>query len=191
MSQAQITAQITDLEIAAQSRHLFRPDVRTFASGADIHAQAIPQGRANGEYVPGAIGPEYPTFIYGPRWVRVERAQFFNARAGAVVDKTQNLITLETKAAYLKYREAAERIQIYLGDGKKENSLRDKAEKIAIQIYERFDQGKAKGSEYLQAQVAADQMVLKLNEAMFNHALGLAALERITAGGYRLTAAQP
>ena len=188
MSQAQLTAQVTGLEIDAQAKTWFKPASRTFAMGGDIHATQIPQGLANTEYRPGAIPPEMPVSMFGPRWVRMERARFFTARADAVVEKTQNLISLETKIAYWKWKEAAERLKLYSGDPNvKDDSLTLRSRKIADLIEERFINGKVTGKEFLEAQGAADTSVIEYNEAMYIHALGLAGLERVTAGGIRVT----
>jgi outer membrane protein TolC len=196
MTQAQAFAQVVCLEVEAQRRMLFKPRAGTFALGADIHSTQIPQGLANGEYRPGAIPEEMPVNMVGSRTDRMERARAFYARAGAVAEKTENLISLEAKAAYWKWKEAAERLKIYLGDPAirekdKENSLASTADHIADLVYERFRNGKVSGADYLQARGAADTMLVEYNEAVYQHALGLAALERVTAGGFRLTATQP
>jgi len=39
----------------------------------------------------------------------------------------------------------------------------------------------------IRARTQADQVKALYNEALYNHALALAALERVTAGGYRPT----
>ncbi|MCS7046511.1 MAG: TolC family protein, partial [Gemmataceae bacterium] len=109
LQQAWTMNRITELEIAAQRRR-FGSQSKTFAAGGDIHAKPIPQGVANGEYRPGAIGPEMPPFLVGPRRDRVQRAGDFNERAVAVVDKTENLVALEVEATYLKWFEAKQNV---------------------------------------------------------------------------------
>src|SRR5207249_4939604 len=96
MVQASTVAEVVNLEICAQAAtHLLV--TRTFASGVDIHARAIPQGISNGEYRPGALGLEMPVEFAGSRSYRIERARNLSARTAAVVDKTRNLIALEAE----------------------------------------------------------------------------------------------
>jgi outer membrane protein TolC len=179
MIQANAAEQVTALEVSAQERSR-KLKVETFAAGGDVHAKPIPQGVANGEYRPGAIGLEMPVFLVGKKWDRVERAQAFNDRAGAVVTKAQNLITLEVEAAYQKWQEADEKIR-RLGKAIK------LAEKLADIVTRRFNDKKASGEEVIRARTAVDQAQSQYNEALYNHALALAALERVTAGGFRPT----
>ncbi len=177
--QAGTASRVTELEVAAQDakRHSLR--VGTFASGADIHAQSIPQGLANGEYRPGAIGLEMPPFLVGKRDDRVARAADLSQRAAAVVDKTHNLIALEADAAYLKWLEARDKLAQL-------EPIRPRVLKIADQMETRLSEGNASGGEYIQTVGLADQIQAQYNEQLYVHALALAALERITAGGFRV-----
>jgi outer membrane protein TolC len=181
--QATSASRVTELEVVAQSRKWFSLKVGTFASGADIHAQPIPQGVANGEYRPGAIGLEMPSMLVGKRDERVTHAADLSVRAAAVVDKTYNLVALETENSYLKWLEARDRARLLDG-------LRPRAHDIAETIFQRLNEGKATGTEYIQATTVVDQIRAQYNEALYLHALSLAALERITAGGYRLHASK-
>lgn len=179
IAQAGAFQQVTELEIAAQGK-LRGPTGRTFSQGADVHAKPIPQGVANGEYRPGAIGPEIPAILAGRKANRIERASDYNDRAIAVVDKTHNLVALEVEATYLKWLEAAEKVQ----------GLAE-APKIASQITEKvkkqFDKGNVSGEAILRAQGMEEQIAASYNEGLYLHVLALAALERVTAGGYHLT----
>jgi outer membrane protein TolC len=179
MVQASGAEQVTALEIDAQRRS-HKLQVDTFSRGGDIHSKPIPQGVSNGEYRPGAIGPEMPATLYGHKGDRVERAEAFNDRAGAVVDKTQKLITLEVDATFQKWQESIEKIQFL-------NSKIALAKKIADNVTRRFNDNKATGEEMIKARTLEDQAQNLYNEALYNHALALAALERVTAGGYRPT----
>lgn len=181
LQQALAMNQVTDLEISAQARTWFKLEHKTFAAGGDIHAKPIPQGVANGEYRPGAIGPEMPPFLFGKRVDRIQRAADFNDRAVAVVDKTENLITLEVEATYLKWQEAAQNIQNL-------TPLPKQARDVAGRVKKRFDDGNISGEEYLRARTQANQIEALLNQARFEHAVALAALERVTAGGYHVPA---
>jgi outer membrane protein TolC len=178
---AQVAAahQVTELEVEAQAR-LRGPTGRTFATSSDVHAKPIPQGVANGEYRPGAIGLEMPASLVGHKADRVESARDLSDRASAVVDKTNNLVALEVEATYLKWLEAAQKVQ-GLEDAPK--SAGDITEKVKIE----FDKGKVTGEAILRAQGTEEQIAASYNEALYMQALALAALERVTAGGYRLT----
>jgi outer membrane protein TolC len=178
ITQAALTKDVTDLEIRAQ-HWSFNPTSKTFAAGSDIHAKQIPQGVANGEYRPGAFGPEMPPFLVGRRPERMQRASDFADRAQAVVDKTHNLIALEVEASYLKWLEAAEKI-------KNLRDTPDAAAKIAATVQGRFDGGNVSGEELLRSQTMEDYARSQYTEALFNQVLALAALERSTAGGYRM-----
>jgi outer membrane protein TolC len=179
ITQVTSAKQVTDLEVEAQQRHHFGLKVSTFASGADIHAQPVPPGRSNGEYVPAAIGPEMPPTLVGRHNDRVARASDLSQRAGAVVDKTFNLVALEAVAGYLKWLEARDKANSYESALKATRSLADRA-------WKRFEGGKMSGSEYAQATTLENQVQAQYNEALYLQALALAGLERITAGGYRI-----
>lgn len=184
MTQAAAAYQVTAYEVQAQSRILCHATAKTFAISADIHVQPIPQGVANGEYRPGAIGIEMPPMLVGKRPYRVQRAQDLNDRAAAVVEKTTNLITLEVEATYLKWVEAATKARNLEHTPKMAKGIYDLVKK-------NFDEGRATGEELLRARGTQTQVQADLNEALYLHALALAALERVTAGGYRLTAKLP
>ena len=179
IDQATAALRVAELEVCAQAKVCLIPFNKTFASAADIHATQIPQGVANGEYRPGAIPPEMPANLVGNCRERMARAQDFSDRARAVVDKAQNLVALEVEIVYLKWQEAAEKV----------NNLKntpDSAGKIVARIQKSFNEGAATGEELLRARVMEDQAKAQLNEAMYHHALALAALERATAGIYRM-----
>jgi outer membrane protein TolC len=175
MVQASLAAQVTHLEVTAQGTSR-RPTFRTFASGSDIHARQIPQGVSNREYRPGAIGLDMPATLAGRRDDRVQTARDFSARADTVVAKTANLITLETEAAYLKWSEAAESVR-------KLEKSRTQARAIADAVDARANLRKTFGEEVIRARTLQEQVLSQYNEALYLHALALAGLERVTAGG--------
>ncbi len=178
MTKVQGAQQVTELEIRAQQLS-FMPSATTFAAGADLHAKAVPQGVSNGAYRPWALDIEYPTTLSGRRRDRVERAMFLRDRAGSVVDKTEHLIALEVESSYAKWDLAARRLTI-LAKG------RAQAAKIADFEQKRFDDGKTGGADLIRARLGEDQAEITYTETLYNHALGLAALERVTAGGFRI-----
>jgi outer membrane protein TolC len=181
MVQASSAEQVTNLEVYAQQRS-HKIQAQTFAAGGDVHAKPIPQGVSNNEYRPGAIGLEMPPYLTGKKGDRVQRAQAYHDRAGAVVDKTQNLIVLEVQANYYKWKEALDKVN-YL------KKVLTTADELAESVTKQFN-NKEKGvtpEMMIRARTQADQVKAQYNEALYNHALALAALERVTAGGYRPT----
>ena len=176
--QANSANELTRLEIEAQSRKRGL-QVPTFGAGSDIHAKPIPQGVFNNDYRPGAIGIEMPNFLIGRKGDRIDRAASLNERAGAVVEKTYNLVSLEAENYYLKWQEAKERLDQL-------NTIEPKVKDIAATMEKRLDQGNASGKEYIDATTLWDTVRAQQNEALYNHALALTALERITAGGFRI-----
>lgn len=177
MVQAQTANRITDLEIAAQYR-IAGWQAMTFAAGSDIHARPIPQGVFNNEYRPGAIGIEYSPFLFGRRNDRAARAADFNQRAVAVVEKTTNLVALDTEAQYLKWKEAAEEVRDLRG-------IEEIARGLPARV-QALNPNEFTSQAIIQANVTSIMVRTNLNDAMHMHALALAGLERATAGGFRI-----
>jgi outer membrane protein TolC len=174
--QAVAAAEVTGLEVTAQERSS-RLVSRTFAAGADVHSRPIPQEFSNRTYRPGAVGLDMPTTLAGHRGDRVQRAQDLSARAAAVVDKTRNLIILETEAAYLKWREASENARRLQGSG-------SKGAGVADDTAFRFTSGKASTEDVIRAYALQLEVLSGSYEARWLYAVALAGLERITAGGF-------
>jgi outer membrane protein TolC len=108
----------------------------------------------------------------------MERAKDLAGRAGAVADKTRNLIVLEAEDAYYKWLEL----------GQKVTANREAAEagkRLAKSTRDawRNDQ-KVKIEDVLTNEVVAAQARSSYNESLYQYILALAALERITAGGF-------
>jgi predicted transcriptional regulator len=178
MSQANAASVVFELEVQAQSmnRGYRQP---TFAQGGDPHVQPIPQGRANGEYSPGAFGLEAPSMLAGRKADRVQRARDLLDRARAVVDKANNLVSLDVEVQYLKWQEAVDDIQSLKRIYKTAQVMPDRVMK--------FMQGKElTGAAIIQANTVAIHVRTSLNEEMHVHALALAGLERATAGAFRI-----
>jgi outer membrane protein TolC len=151
----------------------------------DIHAKPIPQGISNGEYRPGALGVEMPVGFAGPRSYRIERAQDLSARAAAVVDKTRNLIALEAEDTYLKWEEAVRKVR-------QSREAAEAGTRLAKNTREDFrGEQRVKIDEVLTNEVIAGQAQAASNEALYQHALALAALERVTGGGFQAGLAKP
>jgi outer membrane protein TolC len=177
MAQAGAAAALAELEVCAQNTGCLVPFKFTFAAAADIHSRQIPQGQTNGAYRPAATGIEMPTTLVGHKADRVARAREFSNRAGAVVEKTHNLVALEAEDAFYKWKATDAQVK----------TLREstaKSTKLADLITRDFDNGKVSGEDYLRARTLEDQTQSQYNEAVFHYTLALAALERVTAGGF-------
>jgi outer membrane protein TolC len=179
IAQASLLAQITCLEIDAQSSKWLAMKVPTFAAGADIHSQPVPVGSANGEYSPGALAPEMPTLLAGHRRDRAARASALYSRSTAVTDKTRNLIALDAEDAYYKWEEYAVRVNVTKEAAEKARTLADDTRKD-------FGAGqKVKPEDVLTNEVLAAQARAQYNEARYQLILALAGLERATGGGFK------
>ncbi|HKB40393.1 MAG TPA: TolC family protein [Gemmataceae bacterium] len=184
IAQARVGTDVTALEIEAQ-KVLNGGRAETFASASDLHAQPIPQGVANEEYRPGAISVEMPANLVGHRAARVEQAHALHDRAQAVLEKTGNLLTLEAEDTWLRWREDSRKAEEYA-------KAAAEAEKIAERIRDEFSTRLGRQQENTrpnfddlsQARVRATQLRLHANQAQYELLLTLAALERITAGGF-------
>lgn len=168
------------LEVYAQGAVRFRRTVQTLASGSDIHSRLLPPGSRDpaGEYRPEPIPPEMPPQLVGSKSDRVARALAFSQRADAVYAKARNLIILEAENTYLTFESATRNIT----DGKEGfTAAKDAMERVR----EGFDNPKAPKDQLLLAYAQAAEAQAMYVEAVYNHLLALAALERVTAGGVR------
>jgi outer membrane protein TolC len=173
--QAQVAADVTRLEVCAQSAFRFRPQVRTFAASSDIHAKSLPTGLRNGEYRPGAMGIEMPANVAGSRESRMEQVRAYGARAESVVEKTRRLITLEAEDAYETWLESERQVEANREAARLSKLLAERTRGNVANI---------KKEDILQTDVLAGQAQAAYNEALYHQILSLANLERITAGGF-------
>ncbi len=173
--QAMVAADVTRLEVCAQSMFRFRPLVRTFASSSDIHAKSLPTGLRNGEYRPGAVGIEMPANVAGSRESRMEQVRAYGARAESVVEKTRRLITLEAEDAFENWLEAERQVEANREAARLSKLLAERTRTNVANI---------KKEDILQTDVLAGQAQAAYNEALYHQILALANLERITAGGF-------
>jgi hypothetical protein len=183
MIQAATFAQIVCLEIDAQAASNCRPNMRTFASGSDIHAKPIPSGDSGGvNYRPVIVGPEMPPFLTGSRDERVRQAHDYHQRALAVAVKTRNLITLEVEDLYRRWQGKEEKEEhsrtAYLEARKFAEKLKTSFNK-QMPSYPNID-------EIINAGLIATQLYLEWTEAHFQSLAAQAALERATAGGFQV-----
>jgi outer membrane protein TolC len=176
---ASYARQVNDLEIAAQDAKHHAPSVRTFASGSDIHSHPLPAESFDPGYRPGAVGPEMPGSLNGPRCDRVAQAHIYSERAGVVLAKTRSLIVLEAEQAYLRWAEASKKLPEY-----------EKAAQDARTLVEKMRDGlvdyptNARFRELLETAILATQLRVQVNETRYHLLLALAQLERSTAGGF-------
>jgi outer membrane protein TolC len=176
--QASRAVELFDLEVTAQGRHILPGTVNTFAAGGDIHARLIPQDRTNGEYHPGGLPPEMPAMLVGSRGNRMQRARDFLARAQAIAQKTENLITLEATDFYHRALELQLKVAI-LGQAAEAGQRLAKETRLDFASLQ-----KVKIEDVLTNLVVGAQARSQYNEALWQYLLALAGLERVTAGGF-------
>ena len=170
------------LEIDAQAATCM-PNMRTFASGSDIHAKPIPSGDMGGvNYRPVIVGPEMPAFLSGSRSARVEQARDYHQRAQAVAAKARNLIVLEVEDLYRRWLDKS-RKATHL-----ETAYRE-ARTFSQRLKESFNKRMPSYpniDEVINAGLVTTRLQLEWQEAHYQSLLALAALERATAGGFQV-----
>jgi hypothetical protein len=170
-------AQAAGLEVGAQATSM-RRRMETFAAGSDIHAQPVQQAVRNNEYRPGAVPPEMPTLLVGPKSERVQRAHSLHARAEAVVLVTRNLIALEAEDGFLRWEQASRQAALA-------GEAAGAAEKMAEGLRQDLIAGqKVRVEEVVSAAVLAAQARAQHNELLHRKLLALADLERVTGGAF-------
>jgi outer membrane protein TolC len=184
MIQAATFADVVCLEIDAQAANNHRRNMRTFASGSDIHAKPIPSGDSGGvNYRPVIVGPEMPPFLTGSRDDRVRQAQDYHQRALAVVAKTRNLIALEVEDLYRRWldkKEKAEHLRTaYVEARTFATKLKESFNKQMPGTYPNID-------EIINSGLIETRLQLEWKEAHYQALQALAALERATAGGFQV-----
>ncbi|HWG45878.1 MAG TPA: TolC family protein [Gemmataceae bacterium] len=170
------------LEIDAQAASC-KPNMRTFASGSDIHAKPLPSGDTGGiEYRPAIVGPEMPAFLTGSRDARVQQARDYHQRAQAVAAKARNLIVLEVEDLYRRWlnksRKATHLETAYREARTFSERLKESFNK-RMPSYPNID-------EVINAGLVTTRLQLEWKEAHYQSLLALAALERATAGGFQI-----
>ena len=133
---------------------------------------------SNGDYKPGWFVPEMPVMLAGRKKDRAARASDFSARAAAVVDKTNSLVSLDVEVQYLKWLEAAEDIEELTEILPLATTLPKKVQDL--------DPTDFTASAVINANITAVMVRSQLNDARHMHALALAGLERATAGAFRV-----
>jgi outer membrane protein TolC len=176
LAQASLFSDIVCLEAQAQSRAICHFGyVKTFAASSDIHSKILPSQVINGEYKPGPVGPEMPTFLVGNANQRGDRARALFDRSIAVSDKARGLVALEAEEGCARLNRAADQIELLKSAGQKSDALYKKAEK-------NYRQDQLATADLLQAYVLDATNKSSLNEAYYQFGMTLAYLQRATAG---------
>ncbi len=177
VSMAEHGLAISQLEMQAQAamRRVKRP---TAAAAGDVHARPVPTGSFGDDYKPGAIGLDFPTLFVGPREIRVQRAAEVAARSTAATEKARNLVTLEAEDTYYRWEETVQKIAKFTQAAKD-------AEELAKRASSALDSGVIQSyRDVLEILVLGAQIRANLNEALYNHAVALTELERVTGGAF-------
>jgi hypothetical protein len=179
---AALASEATRLEAYAQWSIKFRFRVETYAAGGDIHSRPIPSGQNEGEYRPGAVGPEMPTLMVGNKHARSEKAWELAARSEAVLEKTRNLVTLEAANAWIVY--------YYAGQEMAESKIQADAGNKNLMLLKEVAGDKVSTAATLQQLLEAQEEAAKgqatYNEAVYQRISALANIERISAGGVKI-----
>ncbi len=173
---ANVFAEVVGLEAQAQGTSCHRR-METFASGADIHSETVPQEIHDTEYQPGATPPAMPDAVAGSRCDRVQIVEDYHARAVAGVEQVRILIGLEAENAYLRWEEASQEVDLA-------REAADTADKIAADQDRDYRGLKGKVGPLVDAWALAGQTRGRYNEYLYNLILALADLQRVTAGGF-------
>jgi outer membrane protein TolC len=179
LGQAAAAYQLTCFEIEAQKSTFFLSS-KTFAIGGDIHATPVPTGENGEHYRPGAVGLEMPAMIAGTRKDRVQQAEAYHERAGAVVEKAHNLIVLDAEQAYLRWLEASKKVPKL----REASAAADRASDAYRKNFSPLANGKGTVEEVIGAGLQASNVKLQLNQARYQALIGLAGLELATGGGF-------
>lgn len=174
LRQSSMFAQVTGLEIQAQGRTC-QPYARTFAATSDIHSKILPATVMNGDYRPGPVGPEMPTFLAGTPAARQQRAEHLYQRSLAVDEKAQGLVKLEVEEACARLDEQIRQIELL-----RNAVAQTRKQKADAERYYRNDQ--LKTEQLLTIQLLDSQTQAQLNEAYYKFGQSLGVIQRATGG---------
>ena len=184
--QAGILVEVTCLEVDAQGASMHQR-MDTFAIGSDVHSGPVAPELPDPNYRPGAVPPEMPAQLVGPRPERMRHARSLNARAAAAADATRNLVALGAQDAFLRWEEAATAAE-------QARAAADAGDELAKGLDTDFKTHViSKVEDVTSARVLAAQAQSQYIDLRYQEILALADLERITAGGFcaRLAEAHP
>ncbi len=178
IAQAGWGAEVFALEVKAQDLvNTLRAD--TFAAGSDLHVIPLPTASFGEDYRPGAVAPEMPTILVGPRCLRVEQAEALQQRSLAVLAKVQSLIRLEAENTCLLWLEARGKLPSY----EQAAQLAEKVTQAALDQLPR-EGSKTTIAEMLDALMRQALLRQQANQTQFQLILQSAALERVTGGNF-------
>jgi outer membrane protein TolC len=180
IQQATLLVQVHGIEVDAQAMKRLFPTSPTFASGSDIHSRPLPAGSYDEQYRPAAVGPEMPVTINGCDSARAEVAKTYHERSGSVLEKTKNLIALETEQAYLRYLESCRKLPRLIEAARNAQAVFD-ATDAAFQKGERATTVR----DWLNAGGTVTELRSQVNTARYQLLVALAGLERATACGFQ------
>jgi outer membrane protein TolC len=174
-------AEAVALEVNAQScRRGFKTS--TFAAGADLHAEPLPQAVLDIDYRPGAVALEMPGTLVGSRCFRVERAQLYSMRADAAAEKVRNLVILDAEEAFLRWEEASRKRAYLLRAAQLAEQIGTNSWVETMKPENAKQPRRTSYEDALSATTLATQIRLQYLEALYRYNLALANLERATAG---------
>jgi outer membrane protein TolC len=175
---AGIGVNVLELEVSAQGAPRFRLQQSTAAAASDVHSKTVPLGSRDGEYRPDAIAPDFPTLIVGDRKIRAERATALLRGQETLLEKTRDLVRLETMNAVIRFEAEKKRVP--------ELKVAADAGTASVERARKDANGKPIKTDILTLEGLAAQSRGSYNEARYQRLLALAALERATAGGIKL-----
>jgi hypothetical protein len=176
--EANLASEVAVLEIDAQAVRCRRGPVHTFAAASDLHANHVPQPIYREEFRPGGVPLAMPALLTGPRDGRAATAQNFSVQAAAVAQKTRNLAILEAEEAFYLWQEWSQKV-VSLGEAARIGN------RLNRELHEEFHGSLRRLIEALIPEsLLAAQTRTDYYEALFRHAISLAALERVTGGAF-------
>lgn len=181
IQQVTLMSQVHGLEVEAQSLKRLFPTAPTFASGSDLHARLLPAGSYDEHYRPAAVGLDMPVTINGNCAARAEVASAYEQRSGSVVEKTKNLLVLETEQAYARYLEACKKLPLL-------EEAADNAQEVFAatnRAYQVAGKSTITPRDWILAGTQVTELRSQVNLARYQLLIALAGLERATACGYQ------
>lgn len=175
--ESSLVSEAAALETDAQARS-HRAMVHTFAAGMDLHSRHVPQPIYGETFRPGGVPMSMPSVLAGPRAGRVETAQELSVQAQMVAQKTHNLIILEAEEAYFNWQEWSQKV-VFLREAHRVG------QRLEVDLRKEY-RGPLKRviDALLPENLLAAQAQTDYNEALYQQAIALAGLERVTGGAF-------
>jgi outer membrane protein TolC len=116
-----------------------------------------------------------PTQLVGSKFDRVCRAMNFSEKADAIYENARSLVKLDAENAFYEYELASQKLRIAERKFKDGKDLQQRTRDMSDSVKEK--------DLLVQAYIVSIKAQSDYVEAVYQHLLSLAALERITAGG--------